>query len=268
MQVRLAMVEKTLAQFSTHCVELSSHQLNVEKDIHKSFEHLHKILEIRKKKLISQLHTIIQDRLKDVAVQRDIFETLHAQISTCVSYIKESLETSDQMEALTVKPAIVKQVTELTVKCPQDSSNTSTTEAGIIFSTTSDLITACQNHGKLISLDLSKCRVAFNDVKTEAGVTSTAIFQAIDCNGQPYEEPIDTELECELVSDVTGTRAKGIAERIGQSQYKLSYQPTSGGKHSLHIKVAGQHIRGSPLVMLVGKAPFVVGKCSEVCGEK
>ncbi len=53
-------------------------------------------------------------------------------------------------------------------------------------------------------------------------------------------------ITCELVSNRTGTRARGSIERRGQSQYGISYKPTIKGRHQLHIKVEGQHIRGSP----------------------
>ncbi len=53
-------------------------------------------------------------------------------------------------------------------------------------------------------------------------------------------------ITCELESDITGTRARNSVERRGQSQYEISYQPTIKGRHQLHIKVEGHHIRGNP----------------------
>ena len=35
------------------------------------------------------------------------------------------------------------------------------------------------------------------------------------------------------------------------SQYEISYQPTSRGRHQLHIKVEGEHIKGSPFPVVV-----------------
>ena len=34
-----------------------------------------------------------------------------------------------------------------------------------------------------------------------------------------------------------------------QSQYEINYQPTIKGRHQLHVKVEGQHIRGSPFTI-------------------
>ena len=75
--------------------------------------------------------------------------------------------------------------------------------------------------------------------------TSTVILQAVNYGGKSYEKPI-MSLECELESEIMGTRASCSVERRGQSQYEISYQPTIKGRHQLHIKVEGQHVRGSP----------------------
>ena len=85
------------------------------------------------------------------------------------------------------------------------------------------------------------------------GEKSTAILQAVSFEGKPCEEPIKS-LECELMSEITGTRASCSIDRRGQSQYQISYQPTIKGRHQLHFKVEGQHIRGSPFSIAV-KSP-------------
>ena len=257
LEKHLAVIGKALARFEIHSEEISAHQSVIEADICKAFKQLQEILETRKSKLISDLHQIIQEKQSNLAARRESFKTLHAQISECIKNVKETLETSSELEILTTETDLVQQITELTVTYPPDDVVWPITEADVVFTTSPDLITACENHGQVFApwlLDLSKCHVTFDDVKVQSGVTSTAVFQAVCFNGQPYEEPIDT-LDCELVSDVTGTSARGIVERKGQSQYRLSYQPTSDGQHRLHIKVGGQHIRGSPICMVVDEAP-------------
>ena len=56
------------------------------------------------------------------------------------------------------------------------------------------------------------------------------------------------------MSEITGTRSSCSVERRGQSQYEIIYRPTIKGRHQLHIKVQGQHIRGGPL-SLAAKLP-------------
>ena len=85
------------------------------------------------------------------------------------------------------------------------------------------------------------------------GKKSTAILHAVRYEGKQFKELIKSS-ECELVSEITGTRASCSVERRGQSQYEISYKPTIKGRHQLHIKVDGQHVRGSPSSVAV-KSP-------------
>ena len=39
--------------------------------------------------------------------------------------------------------------------------------------------------------------------------------------------------------------------KIKDNQYELSYCPTSQGKHQLHVKLDGKHIKASPFTVLV-----------------
>ena len=74
------------------------------------------------------------------------------------------------------------------------------------------------------------------------GEKSACILHTVNGGGMPYEEPI--KLDCELPSEITDTKSSCSVERR-QSQYEISYHPTIKGRHQLHIRVEGQHIRGS-----------------------
>ena len=72
------------------------------------------------------------------------------------------------------------------------------------------------------------------------------VKQAITFGGMPIKS-----LECQLALEITGARTSCSIDRRGLSQYEISYQPTTKGRHQLHIKVEGQHIRGSPFSITV-----------------
>ena len=122
------------------------------------------------------------------------------------------------------------------------------------ISALADFTASCENYRQVYSRGSpypSKCHITDNGADLKVSLeTCTAILQVINFEGEPCEVPIMV-LECELVSEITGTRASCNVERRGQSQYKISYQPTLKGKHQLHIKVKGQHIRGSPFCVAV-----------------
>ena len=41
-----------------------------------------------------------------------------------------------------------------------------------------------------------------------------------------------------------------VTER-GKGEYEISYQPTVGGAHQLHVRVGGEEVRGSPFPVTV-----------------
>ena len=98
------------------------------------------------------------------------------------------------------------------------------------------------------------------DVAT-VGENSTIPIQIRTHEGK-LPEKLTQSLECELVSELTGTRTRGSAERRGDSQCEATYTPTIKGRHQLHIKLMGEHIIGSPHCVAVNKlANKKLGEC-------
>ena len=258
MERQLTTVKKALAQFERRCGEISDQRAAIEADVHKHFRQLREMLDAREMEVIRQLHQHTQRKLKSLAVQRDQIETLQARLHSSIGFMRESLETGRQAEVLMMKTAVVKQVNELTTTFSPDLLEP-TAKADLIFSTSVDFASACHKYGQVLAPgfpDPSKCHVIGK--ATEAAVvemTATALLQAIDIEGQPCKEPLLTP-ECELVSELTGTRTRGTIKRKGQNhQYEISYQPIIEGRHQLHITVEGQHIRGSPF-SIAAKSPW------------
>ena len=99
-------------------------------------------------------------------------------------------------------------------------------ESDVIFSALNDIFHhVVRNYGQVSepgALDPSSSNITGNGMETAVvGETSTIFFQAINFMGQPYQGSIQSS-ECELVSELTGSRTRGSIERIGDSQYKIS----------------------------------------------
>ena len=257
MEKQVMTIKKALTQLDVRCGEISDQQA-ISKDIVRvTFRQLREVLNVRETDLISHVDQMTQEKLKDLAVQRDQIETTLAQLHSCLHFMRESLRPGNEGDVLMMKTNTVSQVKELTTPFQPDFLEPNT-QADMVFLAPADMTAVCQNYGHVFSPgspDPSKCQIAGKgaEVAVVVGEKSTAILQAIDFEGKPCEEPIKS-LECELVSQITGTRASCSVERRGQSQYEISYQPTIKGRHQLHIKVQGQHIRGSPL-HLASKSP-------------
>ena len=250
MEKQVMIMKKALAQLDARCGEISDQRTATAVNIHGTFRRLQEVLDVRETELIGQLDQVTQGKLKGLAVQRDQIETTLAQLCSCLHFMRESLRTGNEGDVLKMKINTDRQVKELTTPFPPDILEPST-DADIAFSAQGDMTAACQNYGQVFAAGLpdpSKCHVAGK--VAVVGEKCTAILQAINFEGELCKKSIKS-LECSYVSEITGIRASCSVERNGQSQYEISYQPTIKGRHHLHVKVQGQHIRGSPFSVAV-----------------
>ena len=250
---QVVIIEKALEELNAHCGEISDQRAAIEDNVHVTFRRLREVLTVRETELIGQLHQMTQAKLKGLAAQSDQIETTLAKLNSCLHFMRESLKTGSKSDVLMMKANTVQQVKELTTPFQQDMLKPNT-EADMIFSALADMTAMCQDYGQVLSqcsLDPSNCQVTGEGVEAAKVMeTSTVLLQAVNYGGKSYEKPI-MSLECELESEITCIRASCSVERRGQSQYEISYKPTIKGRHQLHIKVEGQHVRGSPFSVAV-----------------
>ena len=269
-QVDIAM--KALSQLDTRCGEISDQRAATEDSIHETCRRLRDAVNVREAQLINQLDQMTWEKLKGLAVQRDQIETTLAQLCSCLRLMKKSLRHENEDDALMMKSNTIEQIHELTVPFKEDILKPST-EADIVFSAPQNVSAVCQDFGQVLLSkylpDPSKCRVTGRGLEVAvAEEESTVVLEAINFVGESCKVPIRL-LECEVVSEITGTRANCTVERRGQSRYEISYQPTIMGKYQLHIKAECQHIRGSPFTVAVKASIKKLGTpISTICGLK
>ena len=245
------LARKALEKLDARCREITDQQAALLAQIRKSSQQLHEIIDLRDKELTNKLNYITQEKLNQLASQREQIETTLAKLGSCLDKVKEKLRTGSQGVVLRMKTTLVEQVKDLTMGFKPDNMKVFTT-ADMRFSSSHTAAEACRENGLVSSLmtpDPSQWYAIskVTDVAT-VGKTFTATFIQ---RGEKLSVDI---LECELVSELTGTRVRGSVERRGQSQYEVSYQPTIKGRHQLHIKVMGEHIIGSPRCIVVKKS--------------
>ena len=254
LEKQLLTIKRALAHLETRCGEIAGHQASIEIDIHDSIRQLYEILDIRKKELLGQLNQIAQEKMDCLRAQKDKLEATRMEIRAVLDKMRQNLRSESPGEALSDKTVTVTQAKQLASPLPPDLL-TPTTDANMIFSAAADIPEQCQKYGQVLvpSLpDATKCHMAGKSVESTAvGKKATTILQAINFVGEPCREEIRS-LECELVSEITGTReACSVKPSMGEeSQYEISYKPKVKGRHQLHIKIEGQHIKGSPQVVL------------------
>ena len=226
MEKQVVIIKKSLALIEQRCREISNQQQAIEENVHVTFRRLREVLTARETELIGQLHQMTQGKLKGLAVQSNQIETTLAQLNSCLHFMRESIKVGNESDVLMMRANTIRQVEELTTPFRADTLKPNT-EADMIFSALADLTTDCKKYGNILTIyEWLESAVV--------GVEAVAILHA------------ESTLECELLSEITGTRTSCCIERRGQSQYEIRYQPTIKGRHQLHIKVGGQHVRGSP----------------------
>ena len=250
---QLTTINRSLAVLDKHCGEISDQRATIEADIHRTTQRLHEVIDVRKTELIRQLHQVTQEKLKALATQRDELETIQVQLKSCLEFVRESLKTSSHGEVLKMKTTIIKQVKDLTAPF-QINELKPKAEADIKFIASADITALCRNYGRVNvpgRPDSSQCHATGKGLDVAVVVKkSTTIIQANEFQGEPCEKQVAL-LQCELISELTSAVVRGDVRRRGESQYEISYQPTIKGRHQLHIKVEGQHIRGSPFSVAV-----------------
>ena len=249
MERQVATLKGVLTQLDTCCGDISDQREATEDEIHTTFRRLQEVLNVRETELVHQLHRITQSKLKTLAVHRDKIETILAQLTSCLLFMGESLREANKDDALMMKTNTVNTVKELTTPLQPDILKPSA-EADIVFETLADLRSMCRDYGQVFaqgSPDPSKCHATGKGLEVAVvGEKSTCILHAVNFEGICCIESLD----CELRSEITATKSSCSIERR-QSQYEISYQPTIKGRHQLHIRVEGQHIRGSPFSVAV-----------------
>ena len=253
MEKKLGTIERSLAQLDRHCGKITTQQATIEMDISNTIKKIQEIFDARKEDLIKQLEQMTQEKLKDLAIQKNQMESIHVQLSSCIGFLRESLQTKKLGRALEMKATLARQVTELATDFQPDVLRPSA-EANIKFSSSPNFPSLCQNFGQLFSpgsTDSSRSYATGKGLEVAVvGEKSTVILHAVNFKGKPLGKLVKS-LECEVVSEITGATVSGIVTKQEQSQYELSYQPIVKGRHQLHIKVDDQHIKSSPFTVTV-----------------
>lgn len=264
MKKHLTTIHKALTQLEARCGEISDQEAAIEGTIHHAFRNLQEALDVRKTKLIRQLHGITQGKLKGLAVQRDQMETTQAQLGSYLLFMGEKVKTGHQREVLRVKNTTLRQVKELTTTFRMDNLELNT-HADMMFSALEDAVAVCQKFGDIVmpdtlEVDPSRCYATGMGLEVAVlGEESSTFLQVVDFRGHACEIQINSYSNCELVSEITGSRICGTLKRKRDknrcnTRYRISYRPTIKGRHQLHITVKGQHIKGSPFCVSV-KSP-------------
>ena len=91
-------------------------------------------------------HKMHAREVKNLAAQKDEVETVHTQLFSCLSFVRESLRTGSQGEVMKIKKTVMKEIKEMTDNFKPDVLS-SCEQADIKFIPSPKLAQACQQFG-------------------------------------------------------------------------------------------------------------------------
>ena len=251
---QLCVVSKALEQFDLRSQELDELEVAIETNIGQEIRKLQELLEARKAELVGQMKQLIQTKRKNLAAQKDEVETVYTQLASCLSFVTESLRTGSEGEVMKMKKAVVKQIKEMTDNFKPDMLPPCEL-ANVKFLPSPELTQVYQQCGEIYIQEVSPeiCHTTGKGLEVvELGDRATTVLHVVDQKGNAYM-PLVQNLTCELVSNKVGENMDCLVKKTEANQYEISYQTTDRGRHQLHIKVEGKHIKGSPFPIIVIK---------------
>ena len=239
-------VNQAIEDLDMRCHQITDQRMATEANIHTTIQ---EIVEVRKMELISQLDGMTQQKLKNLAAQRDQFELVQTQLSSCLDFVSESLRTGSEEEILAMKKPVVKQITaefRPDTLVPRE-------QADIMFTSSAELSAACQQFGKVYTSPLlpENCHATGKGLQVATvGEETTATLHVVYQEGRECDKPIP-HASCELISCSNATTVKGSVKRMNKNKYEIRYKPATRGRHQLHVRVEGEHIKESPFTVIV-----------------
>ena len=260
-EMQLETLNKAIAEIVAESNAVKANREEVEAEINKKTQELHNIVDARKVELLSELNEETERKIKKMTIQKDELEMLRIQLTSCAAFVKESLRRGSEGEVMKMKKGVMKQIKEITESYkpellpPCEMPN-------LRFSLSPELSQKCKQFGKVCAMKASPEKSYAIGKSLEVAVPrkkATAIVHLLDKEEIVCPQPA-ASLTCELTLDTNSDKVKGSVKKIEAGQFEINYQPTSRGRHKLHIKLEGEHIKGSPFAVAVKLPVKELGK--------
>ena len=258
-------VNLALKIFDTRAKEINDQRLTVEADINREIDRQHQILDQRRVELVGGLDMLTQQNLKGLATQRDHVEVLHAKMSSCLEYAEGGLETGTEGEVLAMKAPVLQRIEQIAAEFDPATIQPQT-EADIVLGTDGleQVSQACREFGEIV-YDLVSVENSYaigNGSKyATIGEQATVEVHAATRTNKKCEKKLD------LTAELVNTKSRATIEcevKQQNGQHTITYQPAKRGKNNLHIRINGEHIRGSPYPIAITPSPQSLRKPTKV----
>ena len=245
---RVCAVDEALEQVDVRLCELRDQFESVNASIERQMKKLQYLLDRRKARLIQQSCRLFHIKRRKLEAQKNKMAKVKMELFYFLSSVDESLNTESQIEMMRTTNAVMNRMRHEThtfnasISPPCEPANIKFIHA------VTDFAEVCQHFGKVyLHASPGKCHTTGKGlIEAECDERATAVLHVVDPKGEPCFIPIQS-LACELESEITGQKEDcSIVKTADKGMYEIGYLPASRGRHQLHIKVEGDHIKGSP----------------------
>ena len=264
---KLDSVQRALKDFDTRAKAIHDQRTTIEANIHKEIGEQHRLLDQRRAELVGELEMLTQQKLKDLAAQRDQVEITQVKLTSCLEYAEGGLKTGTDGEILKMKFSVVKRVEQITTEFESKTIQPET-KADMELTTKGKepLQQACRDFLEIEqrgSFSLENSHTTGDGLKgATIGEIKTVSFQLMTKKNKKFNGK--SNLKAELVYIVSKDILKCEVIDQQHGQHKINYRPMKRGKHELHITVNGNAVRGSPFPIAVAPSPQSFIKPSRV----
>lgn len=245
-------LEEARKDFVKRASEIAENEAATGAKIQQRIDYLCQLLQQRKAELLTQLKQAAQQKQKRLAAQNEHVELRLAQLENCICYVEGSLKTDSQEEILSLKATTLQQLRHLVSDFKQDIMKPKE-DATLQFRMT-DFQKTCQELGEVIDSQLvcpEKCYIIGTGVEF-ATVEEQQEFtlKVVNDTGGDITIPLNSVV-AKLVNTSDQTVTKCQVADAQKSKYQVLYTPPKRGRHQLHLKIEGQHVRHSPFSVTV-----------------
>ena len=203
---QLTLSRKALEMMDVRCREITDQQTALQTQIHKSSQ-LHEIIDLRENELTTELNFLTREKLNELASQRGQIETTLAQLDSCLDMVKENLKTGSQGMVLRKKLTLIEQVEALTSSFQPDALGLHI-KADMKYYRCPHATAEEWHTNGFVYAPTTQWNAGVPDAAT-VGKKSTTLIQVKTHDKKLLDKLIQSSfIECELVSELTGTRSE------------------------------------------------------------
>ena len=241
--------------------DLEAQGASLANDINSLFDELQKIIESRRQELLKEAALKVTKKFKCLSGQEKSLSTSCAVVQSVIEYTEQCVEHSRNDDIMCmhveIKSRIEKEIKEH-CKVGKNFVPEEEVDIGVEVSCFQDLE---QFKIRLIQLpvDPAKCAVRGEGVKNAKVSRECELFLTPKLTNGKHTKR-ECAVDCHLKSLVNGSIVKCNIDRREDNEYRISYTPTTRGRHELTVTVNGQETTGSPFPVFVSIHPSKLDK--------